>query len=241
MFKIYIIIASLSIVFLRIIQEMLTSWLFCDILMTVIEMTIYERIKYLREKEGMSQQELADKVGFKTASAVNKIELGLRDINQTRIMAFAKALKTSPGYLMGWDTSSEYGLSPMPTMTRKPRLGRIACGEPILADENIEGYDDVPEFVHCDFTLLCEGDSMIGARIFDGDTVYVKLQESVENGEIAVVRIGEETTLKRFYRNSNTVTLMPENPLYKPFVFIDEEINNIRIIGKAVAFTSSLR
>ena len=82
---------------------------------------------------------------------------------------------------------------------------------------------------------------MAGARIFDGDVVYVKIQESVENGEIAVVRIGEETTLKRFYRNSNTVTLMPENPLYKPFVFIDEEINNIRIIGKAVAFTSSLR
>ena len=129
----------------------------------------------------------------------------------------------------------------MPAMSKKPRLGRIACGEPILADENIEGYDNVPDFVNCDFTLICEGDSMAGARIFDGDVVYVKIQESVENGEIAVVRIGEETTLKRFYRNSNTVTLMPENPLYKPFVFIDEEINNIRIIGKAVAFTSSLR
>lgn len=65
-----------------------------------MKMTIYDKIKYLREKQGLSQQELAEKVGFKTASAVNKIELGLRDINQTKILAFAKALGTTPNYLL---------------------------------------------------------------------------------------------------------------------------------------------
>jgi len=146
---------------------------------------------------------------------------------------------------MGWEEqSTDYeslGLSSMPNMVKKPRLGRVACGEPILAEENIETYDDVPDYVKCDFTLKCEGDSMINARIYDGDIVYVKIQETVENGQIAVVRIGDETTLKRFYKNENTVTLMPENPLYKPLVFVNEEINDIRIIGIAVAFTSSIR
>ena len=70
-------------------------------------MTIYDRIKFLREKLGFSQQELAEKVGFKTASAVNKIELGLRDINQSKIVAFAKALNTTPSYLMGWEDEKE--------------------------------------------------------------------------------------------------------------------------------------
>lgn len=209
-------------------------------------MTIYDRIKFLREKQGMSQQTLAEKVGFKTASAVNKIELGLRDINQTKIIAFAKALNTTPSYLMGWEDHTAIdmeasGLYPMPKMIKKPRLGRVSCGEPILAEENIEDYDEVPEHIKCDFTLKCKGDSMINARIYDGDIVYVKVQEAVENGQIAVVRVGDETTLKRFYKTENTVTLMPENPKYEPMVYVNEQLNDIRVIGKAVAFTSIVR
>ena len=72
-------------------------------------MTIYQRIKNLRESKGMSQQELAEKVGFKTASAVNKIELGLRDINQSKIKAFAEALGTTSCYLLdGKETSKDF-------------------------------------------------------------------------------------------------------------------------------------
>ncbi len=207
-------------------------------------MTIYEKIKMLREEKGMSQQELAEKVGFKTASAVNKIELGLRDINQTKILAFAKALGTTPSFLL--DTENDYlnllpDLLPIPKMIKKPRLGIIACGEPILTEENFEAYDSVPENIDCDFTLQCKGDSMINARICDGDIVYIKSQSIVDNGQIAAVMINDEITLKRVFIYENKVVLQAENPKYEPFVYVNDELNNITILGKAVGFYSNIR
>lgn len=89
---------------------------------------------------------------------------------------------------------------PVPKMVKRPRLGVISCGDPIMSEENFDGYDDVPEHINCDFTLTCEGDSMIGARICDGDTVYIKQQPTVENGQIAAVLIeGSEKLLKRVH------------------------------------------
>ena len=211
-------------------------------------MTIYQRIKQLREQRGMSQQELAEKIGYKTASAVNKIELGLRDINQSKIVAFAKALDTTPAYLMGWeenesatDILSIPGIMPMPKLKKVPRLGAIACGEPIMAEENFEGYDNIPDFIDCDFSLTCKGDSMINARIYDGDLVFIKLQPQVENGEIAAVMVDGETTLKRVYLENNQLILQPENSAYRPFVYVNEQINNVRILGKAVWFASKVK
>ncbi len=214
-------------------------------------MTIYDKIKFLRESLGLSQQELAEKVGFKTASAVNKIELGLRDINQTKILAFAKALGTTPGYLLSDEAEVDFlsyknasNILPIPKMKKVPRLGTIACGEPILATENIETDDFVPEDIKCDFTLMCKGDSMINARINDGDVVYIKYQEQVENGEIAACLVeGDfetDATLKRYYKYDDRIILQSENPKYQPFVYVHEEMNKVRIIGKAVGFTSKL-
>lgn len=216
-------------------------------------MTIYDRIKYLREKAGMSQQELAEKVGFKTASAVNKIELGLRDINQSKIKAFADALHVTPSYLFDGEennikennvTLSFPGIMPLPNTVKRPRVGAIACGEPILAQENIEVYDDVPDSIKCDFTLICKGDSMINARLNDGDIVYIRQQETVENGEIAACLIeGEfetEATLKRVFKYDDKLILQSENTKYQPFVFVMEEMNKVKIIGKAVGFTSKI-
>lgn len=209
-------------------------------------MTIYDRIRTLREKKGMSQQELAERVGFKTASAVNKIELGLRDINQTKIIAFAKALNTTPSFLMGWDDEefdvfSIPGIIPIPKMKKVPRLGTIACGEPILADENLNGYDDIDFDIDCDFSLECQGDSMINARILDGDIVYIKQMPMVNNGEIAAVMVDNEVTLKRVFLSNNKLVLQPENPQYSPMVYVNEELNNIRILGKAVYFKSIVK
>lgn len=209
-------------------------------------MTIYDRIRTLREKKGMSQQELAERVGFKTASAVNKIELGLRDINQTKIIAFAKALNTTPSYLMGWDDDefdvfSIPGVMPIPKMKKVPRLGTIACGEPIFADENLNGYDDIDFDIDCDFSLECQGDSMINARILDGDIVYIKQMPMVNNGEIAAVMVDNEVTLKRVFLSNNKLVLQPENPQYSPMVYVNEELNNIRILGKAVYFKSIVK
>ena len=130
---------------------------------------------------------------------------------------------------------------PMPEMRKIPLLGSIACGAPILAEEHIEGEVDIPNHVHADFALICKGDSMINARLFDGEIVYIRQQEMVESGEIAAVLIDTEATLKRVKLLSDRIILSPENPLYDPLVFRGEEMNTVRILGKAVAFTSTVR
>ena len=129
---------------------------------------------------------------------------------------------------------------PLPQTVKKPRLGAIACGKPILAVENISEYDDVPITIHCDFTLLCKGDSMIDSRIWDGDVVYIRQQPEVENGEIAAVRIGEEATLKKVYYNGRRIILRACNPLYADMEYEGEELNDVEILGKAVAFSSMI-
>ena len=204
---------------------------------------IMNKIQELRKEMNITMRQASQIIGIPYTTYVS-YEKGDREPNSEMLVKIASSFNVTVDYLLGRSDvkkSNYQSFNPMPETLRKPRLGRVACGDPIFAEENIEGYDDVPDFVKCDFTLKCEGDSMIGARIFDGDIVYVKTQETVENGQIAVVRIGEESTLKRFYQKGNTVTLMPENPKYEPLVFVDAELNNIRILGKAVAFTSSIK
>lgn len=133
------------------------------------------------------------------------------------------------------------GVDRLAPMRQTPLLGRIACGEPILAEENIEDYVDLPKHINADFALECRGDSMIGAGIQDGDVVYIQQQPEVENGQIAAVLVGDdEATLKRFYYDGTTVQLVAENPKFAPMVFTGEDINKVRVIGRAVAFTHSL-
>lgn len=209
-------------------------------------MDIGLRIKKRRLEKGLSQDEVAEKINT-TKQTIYKYETGIiTNIPASKIESLANVLDTTPAYLMGWTDSTDFdissipGINPLPKMVKKPRLGTIACGEPILAVENIEDYDDVPDDIKCDFTLICKGDSMINARINDGDIVYIRKQEQVDNGEIAAVLIDNEATLKRVYVYSNKVVLQPENPKYEPFVYVGEEMNEIRIIGKAVGFTSKL-
>lgn len=133
------------------------------------------------------------------------------------------------------------GLSPLPEMRKIPLIGTIACGAPILAEEHIEEYIDIPKHINADFALTCKGDSMINARIFDGDIVYIRQQDTVENGEIAAVLIDGDATLKRVKLYEDHISLEPENPQYRPYVYWGEEMNNVRILGKAVAFTSAIR
>lgn len=131
---------------------------------------------------------------------------------------------------------------PFPGTYKVPRIGRIACGEPITAEENIEDYDPVPNFVHADYTLVCKGDSMIGARIFDGDIVCIQQNAEVRSGDIAAVLVdGDEATLKRVRFQENGVILWPENPAYAPMVFTGADAQRVRIIGKATHFISSVR
>lgn len=95
--------------------------------------------------------------------------------------------------------------------------------------------------IRADFCLRVKGDSMINARICDGDIVFIKKQPDVNDGEIAAVLIGNEATLKRVYKKKNEIILVAENPAYKPLVYKNEELNEIRILGKAIAFQSDIK
>lgn len=195
-------------------------------------MKTYEIIRTLREKQGMSQEALAARLGYKDRSTIAKIESGKVDLSQSKLEAFAQVFGVSVLQLLG--------LNPKPDMRRIPVLGTIACGAPILAQEHIEGYTTIPEDISADFALICKGDSMVGARIFDGDLVYIRQQETVENGQIAAVLIDGEATLKRVRFYDESISLEPENSKYKPIILWGEDMNQLRILGKAVAFTAIL-
>ena len=210
--------------------------------------TLYDRIKSRRIELGLTVEELAHKMGYKDKSSISKIENGKADIPQSKIAAFADALETTTAYLMGWEerpgpsqptqkATIPPGFIPMPKMVKVPLVGSIACGTPILAEQNIDGHVDAPEDIRCDFALRCKGDSMIGAGIHDGDAVYIHIQPEVENGEIAAVRIGEEATLKRVYLHTDYIELRPENSVYESIIRRREEMNDVHIEGKAVGYT----
>ena len=191
-----------------------------------------EIIRALREKQGMSQETLAQRLGYRDRSSIAKIETGKVDLSQTKLEQLCRIFNVTLYHLTG--------IQEMPGTYKVPILGSIACGAPILAQEHIDGYTGVPDFVHADFALVCRGDSMVGARIFDGDLVYIRQQDTVENGEIAAVLIEGEATLKRVRYGPDSVSLQPENPMYRPIILWGEDMNNLRILGKAVAFTASL-
>ena len=210
-------------------------------------LTLYENIKNRREELGMTKVRLAELVGY-DRSVITKIEQGKVDLTQSKISAIAKALQTTTMKLMGDEEGDDTpsNILPLPKTRKIPLLGTIACGEPILATENVAEYVDMDTDIHADFALRCNGDSMINARIFDGDIVYIRKQNSVENGEIAAVLIDSvesesEATLKRFFRENDKIRLSAENPMYADKQYYGEEMNQVRVIGKAVAFLSTVR
>ena len=207
-------------------------------------MTKGERIRTRRKELGLTLEAVAAATET-SKQTIQRYENGvIENIPDARLEAIARVLSTTPAQLMGWaeDEMGRYGLRPL-ARRAVPLLGRIACGEPIYADEDFCGYELAGEGVDADFCLRAVGDSMIGARILDGDYVFVRAQDAVDNGEIAVIIIGDEATLKRvyYYPEKQKLILTPENPAYEPLVYIGEELEQIKILGKAVAFQSALR
>ena len=203
-----------------------------------------ERIRDAREAKKMSQEELG-RACKTTKQTIYKYESGLiTNIPLDKLEIIADVLGVSSAYLAGWAEDPSHTPSnviPMPKMRTVPLIGSIACGTPILAEENSDGAVNVPDHVHADFALRCKGDSMINARIYDGDIVYIRQQEEVEHGEIAAVLIDDAATLKRVYLYDDHISLEAENPQYRPMVYWGDEMNNVRILGKAIAFTSAVR
>ena len=207
-------------------------------------MTIYERIRELRLSRGMSQYELAKKVGYEGRSAISKVENGGRDISQSMIQKYADALGVTPTYLLygdehdTQDREAHYPGVYHPVMRRVPLLGKVACGKPIYSPNYDDGFALINSDVIADFALEAKGDSMSGANICEGDVVFFAEAEQVDNGQIAAVFVDNEVTLKRvyYYPEQNKLMLAAENPKYPPMVYTNEELNDIRIIGRAVAY-----
>jgi len=211
-------------------------------------MNLPETLKYLRKQKHITQEQLAGIVGVERSS-IGKYETGTMPSMEI-LSALSDYFGVTVDYLMGKEEKKEpesnlYDkLGFMPVKKRKiPMLGEIACGQPIYINEDKGSYVLLGADIDVDFCLKAKGDSMIGARIMDGDIVFVKKCDIVDNGEIAVVQIEDEATLKRvyYYPEKGKLVLNPENPKYEPLVYIGEELNQIRILGRAVAFQSDVR
>lgn len=213
-------------------------------------MGINEKLKNRRLELGMTMLELSKKVGVSEAT-ISRWESGdIANMKRDKIIRLANALNVSPSFVMGWEDSptegkadlGEYGLKPIEK--KKFRiLGEIACGEPIYCEEDYETYIEASDDIDADFCLIAKGDSMVNARIYNGDVVFIKEQPIVNNGEIAAVIIDNEATLKRvyYYRDENKLVLAAENPKYSPLVYVNDELNSIRILGRATAFMSYVK
>lgn len=179
-------------------------------------------------------------------SAVSQYVSGKYLPKQNAVHAIAQALDVTEAWLMGFDVPMEPEDAVSPSNIRKiekrrfPLLGTIAADQPIFADQEVDCYVEAVTDIKADFCLKVKGDSMVDARINDGDVVFIREQPMVNDGEIAAVLIGEEATLKRVYVSENQIVLMSANPAYKPIIYKKEEMNDVRILGKAVSFLSKI-
>ncbi len=187
-------------------------------------------VKELREKAGMQQKELAILIGVKQPT-VSEWEHGKKDPSGERLRKIAELFQVEIGTVLGYE-------SQLIPLKRKavPILGDIACGDPITAEENMDGHADLPDGIRADFALRCKGSSM-EPTFADGDLVLIRQQEEVPDGKIAAVLIGSEATLKRVHRIPDGVMLIPDNSQdFSPLIYQREEAAEVRIIGLAVGY-----
>ena len=215
-------------------------------------MTLREKLIHLKTENGMTTDALSERSGVPKGT-INKLLNGeTRNPTAQTLKRLAGALNceleylcTSPAEIPGVFRFGEGKPLPHPDLIevrrRKiPLIGSIAAGQPILCEEEIETADCAGS-VHADFALRVTGDSMIGARILDGDIVFIRKQDDVDDGQIAAVIIDDRATLKRVYHIPNGLQLLSENPKYPPMIFTYPDCESIRILGRAVSFTSAVR
>lgn len=196
------------------------------------------KLKEIRESRGISQRQAAIALNL-SPTVYNRYENGLREPSNVIMLAMADYFGVSVDELLGRDTLGVHGiLSVAPRAV--PILGDIACGVPITAEQNIEGYADLPEGVRADFALRCKGDSM-EPTFLDGDLVLIRQEGDVSDGRIAAVLLDAETdteaTLKRVHHVHGGLILIPDNQKkYGPRTFQGSEAAKIRILGVAVGY-----
>ena len=196
-----------------------------------------------RRALGLSLRDVAQRA-HTSATSIRKWETGeINSIKTETLEHLARALETSPAYLMGWvdDITMQKGIEPIGDLKPVPLIGVVSAGHPILANNTWDEVVMVPNEVRADFAVKIHGDSMINARLFDGDVVFIREQNQVNNGEIAAVLIGDEVTIKRVYAHKDRLELRPENPLYESINVEEHDIDQVKILGRAMSVLGSIK
>lgn len=201
-------------------------------------LSLYKNIKAKRQELGLSQEELAKKVGYRDRTSIAKIETGKVDLSQSKIIEFANILGVTPSYLMGWDETTDKPKTKVKAV-KIPVLGRVAAGVPIEMIEDVLDYEEITEDMakHGEyFALKIQGDSMT-PRICNNDVVIVRQQDDADNGDIVIAAInGDDAVCKRLQKYNDGIALISLNPLYDPIYLKKDEIDEkpVRILGKVV-------
>nr|DAM68897.1 MAG TPA: Repressor protein CI [Caudoviricetes sp.] len=211
-------------------------------------MSIGSRIKERRELLNLSQEELALKLGYKSRSTINKIESGINDITQSKVVEFAKVLQTTPAYLMGWEDleqkkTDQKNISLKSNISAVyadnihmiPVFESVSAGFGAYASSNILEY--TPIYIPCQYEaenticIVVTGDSMY-PKIESGDIIQVYKQDSVDSGSIAVVLLDDDEGLvKKVYYGDDWIELHSINPMYPVMRFEKEDVTRLRVVG----------
>jgi len=206
-------------------------------------MTMTDKLDVLMIEKGVNKSQLSRLSGIPYMTIVNFYEKGTENIKRSTLVKLSRFFEVTVDYLIiDEETRRSYPsvtpksgqITALPTSVIKPRLYRAIKGVPLLDEQNIACYDEVPQSIRCDFTLRFTGNSMDKLNINDGDIVYARMMEDVRSHEVAVVVVDNALTLRRVYKNESQIVLMAENASYAPVVL--RAGSNIRILGKAIAF-----
>lgn len=207
-------------------------------------MFLGENIRYLRTKQGLSQEFIAEKLGYKSFTTIQKWESGVSEPPVKKLKELA--------LLLGADMDDMNNINLAKNMQKKEKasitinvLGSVAAGIPFEAVENIVDTEEISEELAKTgtfFGLKIKGDSM-EPRICNGDVVIVKQQDDAESGDIVIALVnGDEATCKRLTKYAGGIGLISLNSRYEPMMFSDEDILNkpVKILGKVVELRGKL-
>lgn len=222
--------------------------------------TFGEKIKAIRFHLGFTQDELAKKLDV-TKQVISKYENQQASPRLDTVSDFAEKLNIELTFLINdtytveqtinalnktavvnFTNSLPSNIIPINKARRIPILGSVACGTPIFSEQNLDGYFITNDIIKADFCLYAKGDSMIEADINDGDLVFIRKTPVVDNGKIAVVLIGEETTLKRVYKTDHNLILHAENRTYQPLIYTEKDCDteNIMVLGEMIGIYKNI-
>lgn len=209
----------------------------------IMGLEIAQRIRQAMNIHGFKQADLVERTGIGKASISNYLA-GEYEPKQKNLYKIAHALNVNPAWLMGYDVpmSDVPAVSNiLPVHRRKiPILGNVAAGEPIFADEEHEEYVIEDDANDCDFALRIAGDSM-EPLLHDGDIVYVRQQDDVNDGEIGILLLDDEAVIKHIYHIPDGVQVVSQNAAkYPPKTYTWPNYDTIRILGRAIAYRRNL-